>query len=338
MQSPAGLAKGAGRGRYLRFSSTLLGGILAVAFASSVEAKDAPAAEVKPAMALNGGATYVGEAVCVACHATQDKQFAHTLHANVFRLNPKGEKEKLGCEACHGPGSNHLKDPAGAANHVSLVGFTKEWGTPVALQTSMCLACHRGGQRMFWAGSPHATNELGCSDCHNPMAKLSAAGLLKKSSINETCITCHKQQRAEFSKRSHMPLLEGKMSCVDCHNPHGSTSNSLLKGDSVNETCYQCHADKRGPFLWEHPPVRDNCLNCHNPHGSNHDKLLQVARPFLCQQCHGNAAFHQTNLYNAGQLVGGGAGVSSRVLGRSCQNCHSQIHGSNDPAGARFQR
>jgi predicted CXXCH cytochrome family protein len=79
-------------------------------------------------------------------------------------------------------------------------------------------------------------------------------------------------------------------------------------------------------------------MNCHNPHGSNHDKLLQVARPFLCQQCHANAAFHQTNLFNAGQLVGGGAAVNSRVLGRSCQNCHSQIHGSNDPAGARFQR
>jgi hypothetical protein len=26
------------------------------------------------------------------------------------------------------------------------------------------------------------------------------------------------------------------------------------------------------------------------------------------------------------------------VIGRSCQNCHSQIHGSNHPSGARFQR
>jgi DmsE family decaheme c-type cytochrome len=169
------------------------------------------------------------------------------------------------------------------------------------------------------------------------MAKVSDNGLLKKTSINETCYTCHKQQRAEFAKRSHMPLPEGKITCADCHNPHGSTSKAMLKADSVNELCYTCHAEKRGPFLWEHAPVRESCLNCHNPHGANQDKLLQVARPFLCQQCHGNTN-HQSTFYNAGQLVGGGAAVSSRMLGRSCQNCHSQIHGSNDPAGARFQR
>lgn len=285
----------------------------------------------------NGGAIYVGEAVCIACHATQNKQFTHTQHANAFRLNPKGEAQKLSCEACHGPGSNHLKDPANPANRGALVGFTREWGTPVATQNSMCLSCHQGGQAMFWPGSTHAAQQLSCSDCHNPMAKISATGLLKKPSINETCATCHRQQRAEFAKRSHMPLPEGKISCADCHNPHGSTSKALVKADSVNELCYTCHTEKRGPFLWEHAPVRDNCLNCHNAHGSNHDKLLQVARPFSCQQCHGNVG-HQSTLYNAGQSVGGGAAVSARVLGRSCQNCHSQIHGSNHPAGARFQR
>ena len=285
----------------------------------------------------HGGATYVGEAVCIACHAPQNNQFTHTQHAAAFRLNPKNELHQRSCEACHGPGSNHIKDPANPANRFSLVGFTKEWGTPVEKQNAMCLSCHQGGQHMFWQGSTHATNQLSCSDCHNPMAKISATGLLKKPTINETCYTCHKQQRAEFAKRSHMPLPEGKVSCIDCHNPHGSNSKSLIKSDSVNELCYSCHAEKRGPFLWEHAPVRDNCLNCHNAHGSNHDKLLSVARPFSCQQCHGNGG-HQNALYNAGQMVGGGAAVNSRVLGRACQNCHSQIHGSNHPAGARFQR
>ena len=312
--------------------------LLLPALVASVLETSARTKEPAPVPALNGGASYVGEAVCIACHATQNHQFSHTTHANVFRLNPKGEKEKLSCEACHGPGSNHLKDPANPANHSALIGYTKEWGTPVAQQVSMCMSCHKGGERMHWVGSAHATNDLSCSDCHNPMARFSASGLLKKASITQTCLTCHQQQRAEFSKRSHMPVLEGKVSCVDCHNPHGSTTAALLKGDSVNETCYQCHAEKRGPFLWEHAPVRESCLNCHSPHGSNHDKLLNVARPFLCQECHGNSGGHQSDLYNAGQLLGGGANVSSRVLGRSCQNCHSQIHGSNDPSGARFQR
>ena len=307
----------------------------AVVLVTSILAK--PDAAPPPPEPLNGGATYVGEAVCVACHQTQNKQFTHTVHANAFRLNPKNDLQKRSCEACHGPGSNHLKDPISPSNRVSLIGYTKEWGTPVAQQTAMCMTCHEGGQRMFWQGSPHASNQLSCSDCHNPMAKVSTTGLLKKQTINETCYTCHQQQRADFAKRSHMPLPEGKISCVDCHNPHGSTSKTMLKTDSVNETCYSCHAEKRGPFLWEHAPVRENCLSCHNAHGSNHDKLLTVARPFSCQQCHDNTN-HQSNLYNAGQIVGGGAAPSTRIIGRACQNCHSQIHGSNHPAGARFQR
>jgi len=185
------------------------GGIGALALVSTILARPQTAAPV--AAPLNGGAERIGEAVCIACHAPQNKQFSHTQHAGVFRLNPKNEKEKLSCEACHGPGSNHVKEPA---NRGALIGFTKEWGTPVAQQTALCLTCHEGGERMFWPGSPHASNQLGCSDCHNPMAKISATGLLKKPSINETCYTCHQQQRAEFAKRSHMPVNEGKLSCL----------------------------------------------------------------------------------------------------------------------------
>ena len=106
------------------------------------------------------------------------------------------------------------------------------------------------------------------------MAKFCAQGLERKPAIAEACYGCHQQQRLQFNKQSHMPLPEGKMTCTDCHNPHGSTTQSLLKAETVNDTCYQCHAEKRGPFLWEHAPVRENCLNCHNPHGSNHEYLL----------------------------------------------------------------
>ena len=314
----------------------VVGAAAAAAMIASAATKPVPP-HAGPTGSNNGGATYVGEAVCIACHAPQNSQFSHTVHAAAFRLNPNDDLQQKSCEACHGPGSNHIKNPADRANRPSLVGFTKEWGTPPATQNGQCLQCHSGGNAMFWDSSAHARNQLACSDCHNPMAKVSATGLLKKPTINETCFTCHQQQRADFAKRSHMPLPEGKISCADCHNPHGSTTKALVKNDSINELCYNCHAEKRGPFLWEHAPVRESCLNCHTPHGSNHDKLLTTARPFMCQQCHGNTN-HQPTLYNAGQLVGGGANPSSRAIGRSCQNCHSQIHGSNHPAGARFQR
>jgi len=284
-------------------------------------------------------AKYVGEKTCLKCHDIEDRHFGHTVHAKVFRQNPKSERERQVCEACHGPGSLHAVR-GNEKNRDYLTGFTRNWGTPLDEQNAVCLSCHQGGERLHWTGSAHDTQKLGCSDCHNTMGRCSARGLLKKPSISETCLTCHAQQRVEFSKRSHMPVLEGKMSCEDCHSAHGSPTAPLLKADSVNEVCYACHAETRGPMLWEHAPVRENCSNCHQPHGSNHDKLLVSARPFLCQQCH-NSAGHNSTFYRADQTAAAallGGSQNPRVISRSCQNCHSQIHGSNHPSGARFQR
>jgi predicted CXXCH cytochrome family protein len=94
-------------------------------------------------------------------------------------------------------------------------------------------------------------------------------------------------------------------------------------------------------MLWEHAPVRENCLNCHEAHGSNHDKLLVAARPYLCQQCHTSPALHAGQFFRGDQSAQSqlrGGTQNPRMIGRSCQNCHVQIHGSNHPSGARFQR
>jgi DmsE family decaheme c-type cytochrome len=280
-------------------------------------------------------ARYVGEKACGDCHDTEKSLFGHTQHAKIFRENPRNDIEKSVCEACHGPGSLHIVD---TRNRDKIIGFSKEWGSSIAKMNGQCLACHGGGERMYWHGSIHQKNQLACSDCHNPMSRFSANGLLQKASIAETCQTCHQQQRLEFRKKSHMPLPEGKMSCVDCHNPHGSSNKRLLKADTVNELCYQCHAEKRGPFLWEHAPVRQNCLNCHEPHGANNDKMLRQTRPNLCLNCHNLTGGMGHTFRSPSPITGGTTTATVQLLDRSCQNCHSAIHGSNAPDGVRLRR
>ena len=279
--------------------------------------------------------TPVGQAVCRGCHSVEASHWDATIHALVAS-HPRNDLQARACESCHGPGSAHLTDPT---NRSLIIAFTSASETPIEARNAMCLDCHSGGQRLHWLGSTHEVQGLACSDCHNPMAKTSARGLLARQSVSRTCYTCHPQQRAEFRKRSHMPLPEGKIACSDCHNSHGSYTDPLIKGDTINQLCYKCHAEKRGPFIWEHAPARENCLSCHLPHGSNHDALLVTARPFLCQQCHSQPGGfgHPNDLLTAGNL-GGAPGPDERALNRSCTNCHIQIHGSNHPAGARFHR
>jgi len=242
----------------------------------------------------------------------------------IFR-NPRTPQEKGGCETCHGAGSLHVK--AGGGRGVGgIISFRKnDTSRPVAENNAICLSCHDKGDRNYWQGSAHESRDVACTDCHTVMARVSVKGQLKTEREVETCYQCHKDRRMQAQRSSHMPLREGKMTCTNCHNPHGSASDAMLKEASVNDNCYTCHAEKRGPFLWEHPPVRENCLNCHEAHGSNHEYLLKVQRPRLCQDCHSIGHASQSPLVNT-------------AFNRSCQNCHSQIHGSNHPSGVLFQR
>ncbi|MGB6312466.1 MAG: DmsE family decaheme c-type cytochrome, partial [Pseudolabrys sp.] len=269
-------------------------------------------------------ATYVGAKVCVTCHATQAELFKHTL---MGRIN-QTQKGKFDCENCHGPGSAHVK--AGGGRGVGgIISFRPEDPSRTAQENNaICLACHERGDRTYWNGSTHETRGLMCTNCHTIMKQVSRKFQLKTAFTPDTCYQCHKDRRAENYFSSHMPLREGKITCSDCHNPHGTATEAMLRENTVNDNCYKCHAEKRGPFLWEHAPVRENCLNCHDPHGSTKEFMLKVQRPKLCAECHGFD--HGTNLL--------GPANSRFIFNKGCGNCHVKIHGSNHPSGAFFQR
>jgi DmsE family decaheme c-type cytochrome len=270
-------------------------------------------------------AEVVGTKVCVTCHADQAVQFNHTLMGRLART----QKGKFECESCHGPGSEHVN--AGGGRGVGgIISFRPEDRSRTAQENNaICLACHERGDRTYWNGSTHETRGLMCSNCHTVMKNVSRKFQLKTAFAPDTCYQCHKDRRAQNYFSSHMPVREGKITCSNCHNPHGSATEAMLRENSVNDNCYKCHAEKRGPFLWEHNPVRENCLNCHDPHGSTKMAMLKVQVPKLCQECHG--------------FVNHGGGVlgptnSQFIFNKGCANCHSKVHGSNHPSGTFFFR
>ncbi len=272
------------------------------------------------------GATYVGGDLCVECHAGYEEGLAGTPHgkAGFTKLSDRG------CETCHGPGSLHLEDPDVVANQPLITARS------AADQSAVCQQCHDGGEQFFWQGSTHQTRDLSCTSCHGVHTYESEVKQLKASAETEQCFSCHKDIRAQTWKRSHHPVREGRITCTDCHNPHGAQSDRMVKAASINDQCYSCHAEKRGPFLWDHAPVRESCTNCHTPHGSNHLKLQKTSVPYICQQCHSNTR-HPGTLYDRTRLADG-TNPANREFSRACLNCHSQIHGSNHPSGWALQR
>jgi DmsE family decaheme c-type cytochrome len=263
-------------------------------------------------------AAFVGGEQCAECHEDMEDSLVGTAHGSSFF----GEMEGHTCESCHGAGSLHADDPENYSMRVT--DLTAEE------QSATCQGCHSGREQFFWTGGEHESRGLSCLSCHSVHSPKSMTAQLQVETTEEQCFSCHKNVRAEGWKRSHHPVREGRLGCNDCHNPHGSTTEAMMREASVNEQCYTCHAEKRGPFLWEHPPVRENCLSCHETHGSNHTKLKRTEVPYLCQRCHSNTR-HPGTLYDGSRVVGGD-GESNRLINRSCLNCHNAIHGSNHPS------
>ncbi|HEY7288679.1 MAG TPA: DmsE family decaheme c-type cytochrome [Vicinamibacterales bacterium] len=269
---------------------------------------------------------YVGQETCVGCHDTEGESIQKTLHGKA--QNPHTPAATQGCENCHGPGAAHVDDP-------SKPDSIRRFPTMKPRDVSdTCLTCHTRGDHTQWKGSMHDARNLSCITCHSVHNPKSEKGQLKTASITSTCAVCHTTEVAKQQRQGHMPVREGKMECTSCHNPHGTTSVRMLRtGNWVNEACTGCHAEKRGPFLWDHAPVREACSTCHDPHGSNNDRMLIAKLPILCQSCHIGTK-HPSTIYDSNAL----ASRSNRLIGRSCVNCHQQIHGSNSPAGNTLLR
>jgi len=310
-------------------NGTILTSLLAALLLLSPNVFAADAKSKEPGYSKKGADT------CLKCH-DEDNEYPvlpifNTKHGELN--DPRSPLAKLQCETCHGQGGAHQKKAKKGKKKAPIRAFGRKAWTPTKEQNAVCLSCHQDNHRANWSGGAHDKEAMACADCHVVHARHDP--MLKVKSQSDKCTSCHIKQRAEFHRASAHPVRYGKMKCTECHNPHGSYSDKLLKAAHKNDLCVSCHAEKRGPLLWAHAPVDEDCTLCHSPHGSVHPTLLKKRPPLLCQQCHA-AAGHPSIAFRGNGLPTGTP--NQFLLGRSCLNCHSQVHGSNHPSGVKLLR
>lgn len=293
------------------------------------------------------------DARCTSCHDETDSP--KVLRIGKTRHGTRADARIPTCSSCHGDSDAHVKDANAGARKPAKPDrvFGLKSRTAVEARNAACLDCHQSDvERMHWKGSTHDTREVACTGCHQIHTEHDA--VRERRTQPEVCFGCHKEQRSAINKPSHHPIPEGKMTCSDCHNPHGTLGEKLLVKDTVNDTCYTCHAEKRGPVLWTHAPVEEDCSNCHNPHGTTAEWMLKTRVPFLCLQCHdpvshpGNmpgviADIPNINRNSSGTNIANPAtnpidnwntlSAVGKTQGLACMNCHTEVHGSNNPVG-----
>lgn len=208
-----------------------------------------------------------------------------------------------------------------------------------------CFDCHTNYVRQFPA-SPHArmsfapeakSGQSGCEACHGPGSKhVEVGGGRGKFIVNSgkdatACFQCHLETQAEFRLPHHHLVLEGRMNCGQCHDPHGRDIFKPAGGlamAQLNENCAQCHREQTRPFVFEHEALREGCTVCHSPHGSVNRKMLVESDQNLCLKCHAQV---QGAGVTSGEIYIGKVPHSTFVQQGSCWagGCHSSIHGSN---------
>ncbi|HTJ78850.1 MAG TPA: cytochrome c3 family protein [Rariglobus sp.] len=219
------------------------------------------------------GADYVGSKACAECHSDQTDHFATATHAKIALADPK--LGSTGCEACHGPGSIHVKAGGGKGN---IVNPRK---SPEA-----CFACHLEKRGEFSLPNTHPvmSGHVSCVDCHDVHSGNSIRGTgASMETMNDTCVKCHTAQKGPFVFE-HGAMREG---CVACHSPHGSVNQKMLVSRDAN-LCLRCHLETQ--IL----PGQIN-VNAINHAGTSHNSRLMSGTCWTAG-CH--EAIHGSNVNN----------------------------------------
>jgi predicted CXXCH cytochrome family protein len=236
-------------------------------------------------------------AMCAECHSTDLRK---GYDAETDRYATTWSEIDVACEACHGPGAEHVaSSEAGGPGRGAGVGLAVR----------------------FDAGHPHAEIDA-CAPCHARRSRAAAEDLhghaflddFAPQTLREGVYYADGQLLEEVYE--YGSFLQSRMyamgvRCSDCHDPHSLALRA--EGDALCTRCHSETPDPRFPSLrgrrydaaehHHHPPGSEGarCVGCHMPERTymvvdpRRDHSLRIPRPDLsaklgtpnaCNVCH----------------------------------------------------
>ena len=214
---------------------------------------------------------------CIHCHATGgrpglDPASGLMEHTTVSEFG-------IACEACHGPGGEHVASHDTAPNDIRESNTSSDPTiiNPAKLDhelsSEICGQCHSN----FIHDDPDL---VVTGSKYRPGRRLTEFGRFYRPQLeaDDDIVSrfwldgVNRSTGREFMGVRDSPCYRrGELSCLSCHSMHESDPNDqLTAGMDTNEACFQCHAGFRDRLTEHTHHAADSsgslCYNCHMPH------------------------------------------------------------------------
>ncbi|HEV2246309.1 MAG TPA: c-type cytochrome [Terriglobia bacterium] len=201
-------------------------------------------------------------ATCDGCHSVN------------YDISTKTVAEwNVGCEKCHGPGSEHVARPSSS----NIINPARLDYVPA---NDVCIQCHSQGRPLQ---NPIQGKYYDWPVGFHPGLKLSDYWRLEPHKLGETTFThfadgtAHKNRMQGNDYVTSLMYTHG-VACFTCHDSHGSSYNALLR-KPVSQLCLDCH----GPGSPNGP--REASIEAHTHHsaGSPGNECVVCHMPKIAQ-------------------------------------------------------
>lgn len=200
--------------------------------------------------------------LCDGCHSVNYDIATHTV-----------TEWNVGCERCHGPGSEHVKHPA---QYLSNIINPARLGAVAA--NDVCLQCHTQGRP---PKNPIAGVYYDWPVGYQVGRRLQDYWRLETPVLGKTDFYYFADGTARKNRMQGNDFVQSLMyrhgvTCFSCHDVHGTANPAeLIKPVDSNAMCLECHApgSPNGPYeasVEAHThhaagSAGDECISCHMP-------------------------------------------------------------------------